>query len=236
MAPGRQLQARIFAAACGLQGKFGNGFAFTFEKGIKCLLLLALIQMIRVFLFWGFLMIKKYLAGFSIYDLMIIAILSALGIAVGAVIGHFVRIFTGPLMIPGGAVAGGIYMLFLVLCVSLTGKKSAAVLCGFVQAIIVMILGVAGNHGAMTIITYTMPGIAIFLLFAAMRHKGCCGLCCFFGCMAANLTGTFLVGWGVMALPMVPMLLGLAIAALSGGLGGLLTWSLTKQLRKFGIV
>ena len=181
-------------------------------------------------------MVRKFLAGFSIYDLMVISILSALGVAIGAVIGPLVGLLTGPLMIPRGAVAGGIYMLFLVLCVSLTGKRAAAVLCGIVQAIIVMVLGVGGNHGAMTIITYTMPGIAILLLFVIMRHKGCCGLCCFLGCMAANLTGTFLVGWGVMALPMTPMLLGLTMAALSGGLGGLLAWSLTKQLKKLEII
>ncbi|MDR2167811.1 MAG: ECF transporter S component [Clostridiales bacterium] len=181
-------------------------------------------------------MTRKFLAGFSIFDLMIIAVLAALGVAIGGFIGYFVRLITGPLMLPGGAVAGGIYMLFLVLCVSLTGKKSAAFLCGLVQAIIVMISGIVGNHGAMTIITYTMPGVAIFLLFVLMRHKGCCKLCCFFGCMAANLTGTFLVGWGVMALPAVPMLLALAIAALSGGLGGLLTWSLAKQLKKLEVI
>jgi hypothetical protein len=120
--------------------------------------------------------------------------------------------------------------------VSLTGKKTAAPLCGFVQAIIVFVLGIGGNHGAMTIITYTMPGIAILLLFLILRHKGCCKLCCFFGCMIANLTGPVVVGWGVMALPMVPMALGLTLAALSGGLGGLLAWSLAKQLKKLEVI
>lgn len=167
---------------------------------------------------------------------MIIAILSALGIAAGAIIGDLVRLVTGPLMIPGGAVAGGIYMLFLVLCVSLTGKKSAALLCGFVQAIVVMMLGVGGNHGAMTIVTYSMPGLAILILLILMRHKGCCRLCSFFSCMVANLTGTFFVGWGVMAIPMIPMLLALTLAALSGGLGGLLAWSFTKQLIKLEVL
>ena len=181
-------------------------------------------------------MSRKLLADYSIFDLMAVAILSALGIAVGAVVGHLVRIFTGALMIPGGAVAGGIYMLFLVLCVSVTKKKSAALLCGIVQAIIVMVVGVGGNHGAMTIVTYSMPGVAILLLMLLMRHNGCCLLCSFFACMLANLTGTFFVGWGVMAIPLVPMLLALTLAAFSGGLGGLLAWRLTKKLITLDVI
>jgi len=180
--------------------------------------------------------IRKLLNSFSLFDLMIIAILAALGIAVGAIMGPLVRIFTGPLMIPGGAVAGGIYMLFLVLAVSFTGRPSAAVICGFVQAIIVMVTGLGGHHGAITIVTYTMPGVAIAALLLIMRHKGCCKLCCFFSGMIANLTGTFLVGVGIMALPVIPMLLGLALAAVSGGLGGLLGWVLTKKVKDLEVI
>jgi hypothetical protein len=99
-----------------------------------------------------------------------------------------------------------------------------------------MMLGIGGNHGAMTLITYSMPGLAIFILLIVMRHKGCCKLCSFLSCMLANVTGTFFVGLGVMAIPMIPMLLALTLAALSGGLGGLLAWSLTKQLMKLEVV
>jgi len=179
---------------------------------------------------------QKFLKIFTVFDLMKITVLAALGIAVGSVIGPLVRIVTGPLFIPGGAVAGGIYMLFLVLSVSFTGKKSAAILCGITQAFIVMATGFGGHHGAMTIITYTMPGVMIFVLLFVIRHNGCCKLCLFFSGMIANLTGTFLVGVGIMALPFVPMMLSLCMAALSGGLGGLLGWRLTTEVKKFNIL
>ena len=179
---------------------------------------------------------RKLLSNFTVFDLLKITMLAALGIAVGAIIGPLVRIVTGPLFIPGGAVAGGIYMLFLVLAVSFTGKKSAAFLCGLTQAFIVMVTGLGGHHGAMTIVTYTMPGVAVLLVLLVFRHNGCCKLCMFFCGMAANLTGTFLVGVGVMALPFVPMMLSLTMAALSGGLGGLLGWVLTIRIKKMGVI
>lgn len=50
------------------------------------------------------------LGRFPISDLVIIAILSALGIATKPIIVPLVHIITGPLYIPGGAVAGGFYM------------------------------------------------------------------------------------------------------------------------------
>ncbi|MCL2235727.1 MAG: hypothetical protein FWB98_04705, partial [Defluviitaleaceae bacterium] len=83
---------------------------------------------------------RSLLAGFTILDLVVITVLSALGVAVGGIVGLLVRFVTGPLMIPGGAVAGGIYFMFLVLAVALTGKKSAAVLVGALQAIMVIVM------------------------------------------------------------------------------------------------
>jgi hypothetical protein len=181
-------------------------------------------------------MIKKFTSRFSIFHLMIIALLAALGIAVKSVINPLVHLLTGPLYIPGGVVAGGIYMLFLVLAVSLTGKRGSAVFCGFCQGLMVLIIGTAGSHGALSIISYTITGLSVDILMLAMRHKGCCLMCCFFGGMAANLTGTLVVNAAFFELPAIPLALSLAAAALSGGGGGALSWALTKQLRKLRVI
>ena len=184
----------------------------------------------------GYIVVRRYLQGFSIFDLMVITILAALGVAVSGIVGYLVRIVTSMLFIPGGAVAGGIYMLFLVLSTALTGKRSAAFLCAIVQALIVVAMPFAGSHGAMTLITYTMPGLSVLVLLTLMRHNGCCRLCCFFAGMVANLTGVALVSGLVMALPMIPMMLGLTLGALSGGLGGLLTWVLADKIKAMGVM
>ena len=167
---------------------------------------------------------------------MVIALLAALGIAVKTVIVPLTRLVTGPLFIPGGVVAGGIYMLFLVLAVSLTKQRGAAAFCGFCQGVMVLILSVGGSHGALSILSYTVTGLAVDLVMLLLRHRGCCLLCCFLSSMAANLTGTLVVNAAFFGLPPVPLLLSLTAAALSGGFGGILAWSFTKQLRKFGVV
>ncbi|MCL2695954.1 MAG: ECF transporter S component, partial [Clostridiales bacterium] len=159
-----------------------------------------------------------------------------LGIAVKWVIVPLVQLVTGPLFIPGGVVAGGLYMLFLVLAVSLTGKRGAATFCGLCQGIMVLVLGMGGNHGALSVLSYTLTGLAVDLVLLLLRHRGCCLLCCFFGGMAANLTGTLIVNLAFFQLPVVPLLLSLVVAALSGGGGGALACGLTKQLKKLGVV
>jgi len=180
-------------------------------------------------------LVRDFINKFSIYQLMIITLLAALGIAIKTVIGPLVRLVTSPLLMPGGVVAGGIYMMFLVLAVSLTGKKSAGLLCGFVQALIVLVTGFGGHHGPLTLVSYTMPGVAILVLLLIMRHDGCCKVCSFFMGMVANLAGTLVVSAAFFALPGIPLLLSLAASSLSGGLGGLLAYSFTRQIKKLGI-
>ena len=181
-------------------------------------------------------MFRKYLSKFSLFNLITVALMAALGIAVKSVIVPLVHIITGPLFIPGGVVAGGIYMMFLVLAVSITGIHGAASLCGLYQGVMVLVIGVAGSHGVLSIFTYTLTGIAVDILMVLIRHKGCCMLCCFLGGMAANVTGTLLVNWAFFSLPFVPLVLSLAAAALSGGLGGLLARAITSRLQKYKVI
>ena len=182
-------------------------------------------------------MIRKFIGRFTLYKLMIIALMAAMGIAVKSVIVPLVHIITGPLYIPGGVVAGGIYMMFLVLAVSLTGVRGAASLCGLCQGVMVLIIGVAGSHGVLSIFSYTLTGIAIDLFYLlTWRHKGCCMPCCFFGGIVANLTGTLLVNAAFFNMPTVPLILSLSAAALSGGLGGIVAWMITKQLKDMKVI
>jgi len=181
-------------------------------------------------------MLKKFTDRFSLFQLMVIALLAAMGIAVKSVVTPLVHMLTGPLFIPGGVVAGGIYMLFLVLAVSLTGKPGGALLCGFCQGLMALIIGAGGSHGALSVVSYSLTGLSVDLIMLVMRHRGCCLLCCFFGGIAANLTGTLIVNLAFFEMPAVPFALSLAAAALSGGFGGVLAWSFTKQLKKLRVL
>jgi len=148
------------------------------------------------------------------------------------VIMPFVHIFTSSLFIPGGVAAGGIYMMFPVLAISLTGKTGAAGLCGFCQGIMVLMLGSAGSHGALSILSYTLTGLSADLIMLLIRHRGCCLACCFLGGIVANLAGAAIVNMAFFNLPLIPLLLSLAAGALSGGLGGMAAWIITDRLLK----
>ena len=181
-------------------------------------------------------MLHAYLKRFTLFNLMAVALMAALGIAAKTVIVPLAHLITGPLFIPGGAVAGGIYMSFLVLAASITGIRGAAALCGLCQGIMVLAIGSPGSHGALSIVTYALPGLAVDALYLLIRHRGCCLLCGVFGGMAANLTGTLSVNLAFFNMPLVPLLLTLCAGALSGGLGGALAWSIAAQLKKYKVI
>jgi len=180
-------------------------------------------------------MLKRLLNKTSLFHLILIAVIAALGIAVKPVVVPLAQLVTGP-FVPGGAAAGGIYMLFVVLAASLTHVRGAGTLCGLCQGLLILALGVPGTHGAASLITYTLPGIAVDLAFLLLARKKVAMPACFVGGIAANVAGTVAVNFALFHMPLIPLLLSLCLAAFSGGLGGLGAWGITRQLKKWGII
>lgn len=170
----------------------------------------------------------------SAFDWLLIALMAGLGLAVKPVIAPLTHLITGPLFIPGGSVAGGFYMLWLVLAAALTQKRGSAALTGLVQGIIVMATGAFGSHGVASLVTYTLPGLAIEGLWLMMRSRGQTLSACFFAGMLANLTGTLLSNALFFRLPTLPLILSLSSAALSGAFGGIIAHRLAARIRKSG--
>lgn len=160
------------------------------------------------------------------------ALCAALGIAVKPVLTPLVHIATGPLMIPGGAMAGGFYMLFIIVPVGLTKRLGASTLTCLVQALLVMVTGVPGSHGVLSLVTYGLPGVAVDIISLSAVKKGLNAFTCLFAGLAANVTGSFLSNLVFFRLPFVPLMLMLFTAALSGSFGGLMAWQLIKRLRR----
>ncbi len=178
---------------------------------------------------------KEFFTKFTVFDLVIMAIVAALGIAIKPVIVPLIHIITGPLFIPGGAIAGGFYMMWIVVGAGLVGKRGTATLIAAVQAIIVIAVGFVGTHGIMSLVTYIAPGIAVELLLWITRQRGDNIFSCFFAGMVANVVGTLLSNFVFFKLPLIPLLLTLAGAALSGGLGGLLAYVVIRGFKKLKI-
>ena len=175
---------------------------------------------------------------FSVFELLAISLMAALGIAVKPVVSSLAKIITGPLAIPSGVIAGGIYMMFLILACGLTNKRPTGALTAAVQALIVMLTGI-GSQGIMSFVTYILPGAAVDLVMLpfSLRDKARPKApACFCAGIAANVTGSFLVSSVLFDIPLIPLLLSLAAAALSGGLGGLLAYFILKQIYKTGLL
>lgn len=181
-------------------------------------------------------MLKNLVKKFSIIEIIVIALIGALGIATKPVIVPFAHIITGPLYIPGGAVAGGLYMMWIVLGLGLVGKVGTATLISIVQAIMVVSLGIYGTHGIVSFFTYIIPGLVVDLYVLFTRRKELQAGDYFIGGILANISGTFLVNLVFFRLPLIPLVLTLASASLSGGIGGLIAYGIIKNLKRNQVI
>lgn len=179
---------------------------------------------------------KRFLGNFSVFNLIIIAVVSALGIATKTIVVPLVHIITGPLFIPGGAIAGGFYMFWIVLGAGIVKKTGTGTLIGIVQGILVIATGTMGSHGIMSIISYTLPGIVVDIVFLFSKNRKYNSLHYVFGCMAANVTGTLISNILFFRLPFASVILILSAAALSGTVGGLIAFSISLSLEKMNIL
>ncbi|MBS3811738.1 MAG: ECF transporter S component [Halanaerobiales bacterium] len=180
-------------------------------------------------------MLKKLLKGFSIFHLIIIALMAGLGVATKPIVVPLAHMITGPLYIPGGVIAGGFYMLWLVLGAGIIKKRGAATLISTVQAIMMVSLGIYGTHGIVSFFTYIIPGLAMDTLYLFFKDPAKL-VPCFLAGIVANLSGTFLVNIVFFRLPIIPLILALSSASLSGGIGGIIAYSIIKQFKKFDVL
>ncbi len=178
---------------------------------------------------------KNFLRKFRTYDLVIIAMMAALGVAVKPLAVALVHIITGPLFIPGGSLAGGFYMMWLVLGAAMVKRPGTATLIGLVQSVMVIVAGVYGTHGIISLLTYTLPGLTIDLLLWLTRQEPDMKMAMFVSGIAANLCGVVLSNAVFFRLPMIPLLLAISAGALSGALGGLLAWLVAERFQKLNI-
>ncbi len=178
---------------------------------------------------------EGFLSKFSVFDLVVISMMAALGVAVKPIVVALAHLITGPLFIPGGALAGGFYMMWLALGAGFVKKRGTATLIGLIQSVIVIATGVYGSHGAVSLLTYTLPGLAVDIALWVFRQEPDKKMAMFTGVIGANLCGVILSNLVFFRLPLIPLLLSVSAGALSGALGGLLAWLMLVRIRKLNI-
>jgi ABC-type thiamin/hydroxymethylpyrimidine transport system permease subunit len=166
-------------------------------------------------------------------DLVLMALFASLGLATKNIIHPLVATITGPLYIPTGAVAGGVYMMWPVMAFGFVRKVGAASMTSLTQAFISLLMPF-GNFGLLSFVIYLGPGLAIDAFFLLSRHKACCAVCCMGASAIANLVGTVLVGTLVLVLPTVVLSFLAVVAAISGCMGGFIANMLLVRIGKIG--
>ena len=148
--------------------------------------------------------------------------LTAVAIAFKVIAGELVRMITGPLGIPGGALVGGFYMLWLPLGVALINKKGVALIITLVQSIVLLITGLPGSHGIWTFFTYMIPGLAVEIVMLVKKTDKFSLLHFLLSVILANAIGTFGTNLVFFRLSFLPLMFTLTAAAFSGIVGGLI--------------
>lgn len=175
------------------------------------------------------------LKRFSARDLIIITAIAAVGIAVKPIVGPISKFISTPLGIPGGSLAGGFYMMWLVLAITIVNKKFTGSVFGILQAALVLLVGMAGKQGAFSLISYTLPGIIADLLFHLIKRRKRLFTHITLS-MAANITGSLATALFFFHLPAVMVVANFALAAASGIMGGYLSYGTFQTLIKARII
>ena len=175
------------------------------------------------------------LRRFSVMDLILIAAFAAVGIAIKPIVSPFFKMISSPLGIPGGSFAGGFYLMWMVLALVIVDKAYTGTLFGMLQAIGVLIMGMSGNQGAMSLITYTLPGIAADILYMIIgSRKGVYAQMSL--CAVANALGALLTGIIIFNHPPLFLAAISGMAIVSGIVGGILSYGIYSSIKALRIV
>ncbi|MDZ7264394.1 MAG: ECF transporter S component [candidate division KSB1 bacterium] len=165
----------------------------------------------------------------STFDGVFIALMAACGLALKPIVGPLFKLIGSALFISGGSMAGFIYMIWPMLAVLVVGRFGAATLVGLIQGAVILVTGIYGSHGVLTLITYTVPGLVVDIFYQLIRHWQNPWVITVPAAMG-NLSGNLLVSILILHLPRIPLLISIIPAVIFGGLGGYLSWLLYNWL------
>jgi len=178
---------------------------------------------------------SKVFRTFTTRDLIIIAGLAGIGLAIKPLISPLSKMITSPLMIPGGSFTGGLYMLWMVLAVLIVDKFGTGIVYGLLQALVIMVIGIRGNQGLLSLVSYTFPGLLVDLVYLVMLHpERILGQMLL--CALANMAGALIVAIFVFHHPLPFILIIEGMSMISGIIGGWISWTIYKTIIYYELV
>lgn len=154
----------------------------------------------------------------STRQLVFMAICLTFGLLAKRIVSPLTNTLTDFFRIPGGSAAMGFSLAFLIVGKKIVPLPFAATAMGFVQSLLALGLGMSGYQGAFAVITYTLPGVVIDILYPFIGTRK--ASFCFAAGILSCLTGAIMSNFLVFRLRGLSLLLWLLLAALSGSIGG----------------
>lgn len=168
---------------------------------------------------------------FTLKELIVIAMMAVLGMVVKPFLSPVFNLLTDFIRIPGGSATAGISIMFLVAAAALTGRKWTAFMAGLLQGLISLTTGISATVGALVLITYSIPGLAIDLVMLLpvldpmpKKHR------MMLAGAAGVLTGAAATNLLYFRLPLIAFMLFYAVGIGSGAAGGWLAYVILKRL------
>lgn len=157
------------------------------------------------------------------------ALVLALGLFSKRIVSPVTNLLTDFFRIPGGSTAVGFSLAFLLIGRETISVPFAGTLMGLAQAGLALALGMSGYHGALALITYTLPGLVLDLA-SRLPLEGLAGrvLACALACLSSAALSNELV----FHLRGLSLVLWLMLAVLSGVAGGWLAHLVLKRLER----
>ena len=174
---------------------------------------------------------SKVLKKFTAYDLIIITLISGISIASKSVFILLGEILAGSVF-PAGTFSGVMYMIWIVLPALIVKKRGTVLLTGILQAVLALLFGCLGNRGLLNIPVYVVPCIAVEMVMFIFSDYISSWLTSFLTGSVTNMTGALIVGVIYFQFSLVPLLISLSIAFVTGGLGGIIAYKFYISILK----
>ncbi len=170
-------------------------------------------------------MLKK----FSTLDAVFIVLMAACGLVIKPIVGPLTKVIGSALFLSSGSIAGMIYFIFPQLSLLIVRQFGAALLTGLIQGIVIMITGIYGSHGILSVITYVVPCFFIEVTYWIISRFNKEWLYFLPGAMG-NLSGNYIIALLFLHLPTVPLVVTLVISFVLGVVSGYFSLTLSKWL------
>lgn len=164
-------------------------------------------------------------------ELIFMALCCSLGLFAKRLISPATNMVTDLIRLPGGGVAGGISMSFLLLGASMSRYRWAGSCMGLLQGLLALVFGLSGNQGIFSVITYTVPGVVIDAMRLLWRGEREQPIFFMITCCLANASTAFASNLLVFHFHGLTFFVWLALAMCAGLLGGSISGLLFKRLR-----